>query len=178
MTTQVRARLRSRNIQGVRQSTTILTPHLFPAFLEISGSYLVCSKYRWLGLITCTYFGVWCSNSYEQTGLSYTDLENALFFTSAKFLWKIWFILYKCHFEPGTGKTAHIWWFKFEWHHYSFVFLADSSPSRAPDIDFWQKFCLIGMQSEGLQKLSFWPCSNFPRYFLNHTETNLNNLYM
>ena len=76
-------------LQGVRQSTTILTPHLFPAFLEISGSYLVCSKYRWLGLITCTYFGVWCSNSYEQTGLSYTDLENALFFTSAKFLWKI-----------------------------------------------------------------------------------------
>ena len=109
-------------IQGVRQSTTILTPHLFSAFLEISGSYLVCSKYRWLGLITCTYFGVWCSNSYEQTGLSYTDLENALFFTSAKFLWKIWFILYKYHFEPGTGKTAHIWWFKFEWHHYSFVF--------------------------------------------------------
>ena len=109
-------------LQGVRQSTTILTPHLFSAFLEISGSYLVCSKYRWLGLITCTYFGVWCSNSYEQTGLSYTDLENALFFTSAKFLWKIWFILYKYHFEPGTGKTAHIWWFKFEWHHYSFVF--------------------------------------------------------
>ena len=141
-------------LQGVRQSTTILTPHLFSAFLEISGSYLVCSKYRWLGLITCTYFGVWCSNSYEQTGLSYTDLENALFFPSAKFLWKIWFILYKCHFEPGTGKTAHIWWFKFEWHHYSFVFWY-SSPSRAPDIDFWQKFCLIGMQSVRSPKTKF-----------------------
>ena len=40
-------------LQGVRESLTILTQHFFLAWLEISGSYLVCSKFGCVGLITC-----------------------------------------------------------------------------------------------------------------------------
>ena len=41
------------DIQGVRKSLTILTPHFSLAWLEISGSYLVWSKFGCVGLITC-----------------------------------------------------------------------------------------------------------------------------
>ena len=40
-------------LQGVRQSLTILTTHFFLEWLEISGSYLVCSKFWCVDLITC-----------------------------------------------------------------------------------------------------------------------------
>ena len=40
-------------LQGVPQSTVILTPHFFLACIEISGSNLVCWKYRWKGFFTC-----------------------------------------------------------------------------------------------------------------------------
>ena len=40
-------------LQGVPQSTVILTPYFFLACIEISGSNLVCLKYRQKGFFTC-----------------------------------------------------------------------------------------------------------------------------
>ena len=40
-------------IQGVRQSSWILTPNFFLTWIEIWSSYLVRWRYGWLGLITC-----------------------------------------------------------------------------------------------------------------------------
>ena len=40
-------------LQGVRKTGAILTPHFFLAWLDISSSYLVCSKFGRVDLITC-----------------------------------------------------------------------------------------------------------------------------